>query len=85
MRRISCFAALALVSGLAAPAFADPPGDLVVSGATISVKNPGAFHLNGTGEQPCPPGPKRSQRHPNGPAHNPPDAPLTHWCTPWPG
>jgi hypothetical protein len=41
---VAGLAALAIL--VAAPAFADAPGDLVVSGATISVKNPGAVLLN---------------------------------------
>jgi hypothetical protein len=43
---LAALATLAAVVAVAAPAFADPTGDLAVSGTTISVKNAGAFHLN---------------------------------------
>ncbi len=46
MRTIPFLGLAALATFVAAPAFADPPGDLVASGATISVKNASAFHLN---------------------------------------
>jgi hypothetical protein len=46
MRTIPFLALAALVTLVAAPAFADPPSDLVVEGTTIRVKDPHAFHLN---------------------------------------
>jgi hypothetical protein len=49
MRTIPFLGLAALVTLVASPAFADPTGDLAVSGTgtvTISVKNAGAFHLN---------------------------------------
>jgi hypothetical protein len=46
MRTIPFLAVAGLAALVAAPAFADPPGDIVVNGTTISVKHPDLHHLN---------------------------------------